>query len=281
MKVLVLNHLKASYFFPTIPFGFWYSKVLTKDRKNDNMTIRYEANPPKILPGVDTNESIAKFIKKIKIISKKCDAIHLTENVLGYQRVSPIEVGKIIRKEIPDIPITVSLRVRDKSEKEISEFVENCISIGFSGILALMGDRSQTGKPDLGQIPSTIVKRLKEQGIDSKIDLYLSISNEPDFSKIRKKLEANPKGFMTQVVQNLEQVQNLSDNLKEFSVIPIILFPSEKNQKSAKFLNLDFSSYSQGFEEFVKKVHNITGDVLITSPSDFNGLNEFLEKSFG
>ena len=281
MKVLVLNHLKASYFFPTIPFGFWYSKVLTKDRKNDNMTIRYEANPPKILPDVDTNESIVKFLEKIKTISKKCDAIHLTENVLGYQRVSPIEVGKIIRKEIPDIPITVSLRVRDKSEKEILEFVENCISIGFSGILALMGDRSQTGKPDLGQIPSTIVKRLKEQGIDSKIDLYLSISNEPDFSKIRKKLEANPKGFMTQVVQNLEQVQNLSDNLKEFSVIPIILFPSEKNQKSAKFLNLDFSSYSQGFEEFVKKVHNITGDVLITSPSDFNGLNEFLEKSFG
>jgi len=244
------------------------------------MTIRYEANPPKILPDVDTNESIAKFIEKIKIISKKCDAIHLTENVLGYQRVSPIEVGKIIRKEIPDIPITVSLRVRDKSEKEISEFVENCIYIGFSGILVLMGDPSQTGKPDLGQIPSTIVKKLREKDIDSKIDLYLSISNEPNFSKITKKLEANPKGFMTQVVQNLEQVQNLSDNLKGFSVIPIILFPSEKNQKSAKFLNLEFSSYSKDFEEFVKKTHKITGDVLITSPSDFNGLNEFLEKSF-
>jgi len=244
------------------------------------MTIRYEANPPKILPGVDTDEAIAKFIEKIKIISKNCDALHLTENVLGHQRVSPIEVGKIIRKEIPNIPITVSLRVRDKSEKEISEFVENCISIGFSGILVLLGDPSQTEKPDSGQIPSATVKRLKEQGIDSKIDLYLSISNKPNFSKIIKKLEANPKGFMTQVVQNLEQVQNLFDNLKGFSVIPIILFPSKKNEKSAKFLNLDLASYSQEFEEFVKKVHEITGDVLITSPSDFNGLNEFLEKSF-
>ncbi len=244
------------------------------------MTIRYEANPPKILSDVDTNESIVKFIEKIKIISKKCDAIHLTENVLGFQRVAPIQVGKIIRKEIPDIPITVSLRVRDKSEKEISEFVENYISVGFSGILLLMGDPSQTGKPDLGQIPSTIVKRLGEQGIDSKIDLYLSISNKPNFSKIRKKLEANPKGFITQVIQNIEQVQNLSDNLKGFSVIPIILFPSEKNEKSAKFLNLELASYSQEFDKFVKKVHEITGDVLITSPSDFNGLNEFLEKSF-
>lgn len=244
------------------------------------MTIRYEANPPKILSNVDTNESIVKFIEKIKIISKKCDAIHLTENVLGYKRVSPIEVGKIIRKEIPDIPITVSLRVRDKNEKEISEFVENCISIGFSGILVLMGDPSQTGRPDSGQIPSRIVEKLREQGIDSKIDLYLSISNKPDFSKIRKKLKANPKGFMTQVVQNIEQVKNLFDNLKGFSVIPIILFPSKKNERSAKFLKLELASYSNEFEEFVKKAHQITGDILITSPSDFNSLNEFLEKSF-
>ena len=242
------------------------------------MTIRYEANPPKILPDVDTNQSISKFVEKIKTISTKCDAIHLTENVLGFQRVSPVEVGKIIRNEIPNLPITVSLRVRDKSEKEISEFVENCIDIGFSGILILMGDPSQTGKEDSGQIPSSTAKRLKEQGINSKIDLYLSISNKPNFSKIGKKLDANPKGFMTQVVQNIEQVQNLSDNLKGFSVIPIILYPSSKNEKSAKFLDLDLTSYSQNFDEFVKKAHQITGDVLITSPNDFKGLNEFLEK---
>ncbi len=242
------------------------------------MTIRYEANPPKILPDMDTNESILKFIEKIKIISKKCDAIHLTENVLGYQRVSPIKVGKIIKQEIPDLPITVSLRVRDKSEEEITKFVENCISIGFSGILILMGDHSQTGKTDSGQIPSLTVKRLREQGIDSKIDLYLSISNKPNFSKIEKKLNVKPKGFMTQVIQNIKQVQNLSDNLKGFSVIPIMLYPSLKNEKSAKFLNLDLATYSQEFEELFEKTHEITKDVLITSPNDFSGLNEFLEK---
>ena len=243
------------------------------------MTIRYEANPPKILPDVDTNESIKKFVDKIKIISKKCDAIHLTENVLGFQRVSPIEVGKIIKQEIPNLPITVSLRVRDKSENEISEFVDNCISIGFAGILILMGDPSQTGKKDLGQIPSLTVKRLREQGVDSKIELYLSISNKPNFSKMGKKLDAKPKGFMTQVIQNIKQVQNLSDNLKGFSIIPILLYPSLKNEKSAKFLNLDLASYSQEFEELLKKTHEITGDVLLTSPSDFSGLDGFLEKS--
>ena len=51
------------------------------------MGIRYEANPPKILPNVDTDKSIKKFVDRIKIISKKCDGIHLTENVLGHKRV--------------------------------------------------------------------------------------------------------------------------------------------------------------------------------------------------
>lgn len=241
------------------------------------MTIRYEANPPKILPDVDTAESIAKFIKKIKSISENCNAIHITENVLGYQRVSPVKVGKIIRKEIPDMPITVSMRVRDKSENEILEFVDNCITIGISGILVLMGDPSKNGKQDSGQKPSTVVKKIKEQRPDSKIDLYLSISNKPNFSKIGKKLEASPKGFMTQVVQSIEQVQNLADNLNGFPVIPIILFPSEKNEKSANFLNLELSSYSKGFEELFNQAQKITGDILITSPNDFNGLNEFLE----
>ena len=242
------------------------------------MTIRYEANPPKILSDVDTNESIQKFVNKIKIISKKCDAIHLTENVLGFQRISPIKVGKIIRQEIPELSITVSLRVRDKSENEILNFVYDCISIGFTGILILMGDPTQTGKEDSGQIPSLTVKRLKEQGIDSKIELYLSISNKPNFSKIGKKLEAKPKGFVTQVIQNIEQVQNLSDNLNGFTIIPILLYPSPKNEKSAKFLDLDLTTYSQDFEELLHKTHEITGDVLITSPNDFKGLDKFLEK---
>ena len=241
------------------------------------MTIRYEANPPKILPDEDTNIAISNFIEKIKGISKKVDAIHLTENVLGFQRVSPITVGKMIREEIPNLPITVSLRVRDKTENEIIEFVEECIRIKISGILVLMGDPSQIGKMDSGQIPSMVVKRLKNR-TESKIDLYLSISNKPNFSKIGKKLEAKPRGFMTQVIQNINQVQLLSENLKGFDLIPIILFPSGKNEKSAKFLNIDLISYNQEFENLVRKSLEITGDVLITSPNDFAGVSKFLEK---
>ena len=73
------------------------------------MTIRYEANPPKILPEINKDESIEKFVERIKKISKKCDAIHLTENVLGQERVSPLEIGKILKKEI------VSERIKKKN----------------------------------------------------------------------------------------------------------------------------------------------------------------------
>jgi homocysteine S-methyltransferase len=241
------------------------------------MTIRYEANPPKILSDVNTDESIRKFLDRVKIISKKCDAIHLTENVLGHERVSPIKIAEIIKREIPEIPITVSLRVRDKNEKEIEKFVNNCISIGITGILIIMGDPAKSNSTSSGLIPSLVVSNLKNKKYDSKIELYLSISNKPNFSKIGKKIEANPKGFMTQVIQNIQQVQNLSDNLKQFSIIPIILFPSEKNQKSAEFLGLNLTEYSKEFDKFVKETHKITGDILITSPNDFNGLNEYLQ----
>ncbi len=242
------------------------------------MAIRYEANPPKILPGVDRDKAVAAFMDRIMEVSQRCDAIHLTENVLGHHRVSPIEVGRMIKKEIPDIPITASLRVRDKNREMISEIVDECVSIGFAGVLVLMGDPSRTRTGDSGEIPSDTVRRLRNDGVDKKIDLYLSIPSNPDPSKIVKKIEAHPRGFMTQVVHNLGQVQNLVNVLDGFSVIPILLYPSAKNAGSAKFLNLDLGSYGRRFDEFVREVHDTTGDVLITSPSDFGGLSEFLKE---
>ena len=142
-----------------------------------------------------------------------------------------------------------------------------------------MGDPSQSKTDDLGLIPSLVVSNLKKK-YESKIDLYLSISNNPNFSKIGKKIKANPKGFMTQVIQNIQQVQNLADNLKQFSIIPIILFPSEKNQKSADFLGLNLEEYNKEFHKLVNETYKITKDILITSPNDFNGLKDYLEKNW-
>ena len=240
------------------------------------MVIKYEANPPKILPNMSMNDHIQRFVEKIKTISTRCDAIHLTENVLGAKRVSPIYVGTIIKQQIPDLPITTSLRVRDKTKNDVIKFVDECITAKFEGILVLMGDPSKTIQ-DSGLIPSSIVTMLNDLNYNSNIDLYLSISNTPDFTKITKKLNANPKGFVTQVVQSVDQVRALYDKLTDFSITPIVLYPSLKNTRSAEFLNIDMTQYKDSFVNFVSDIHDITNDVLITSPNDFDGLVKFLD----
>ena len=241
------------------------------------MTVRYECNPPKIGDGSNVEEAVARTLGRLLDLRGRCDAIHITENVLGHERVSPIVVGRLLMERAPQIPITASLRVRDKTEAEIERFVNDCIDSGFSGVLTLMGDPQRSSKPDTGQYPSATVKRFKEIGLDSKIDLYLSVPNDPNEQQLQKKIEVGPKGFFTQVVQDLGQVQRLADRLSEFNIIPIILHPSEKNKRSAEFLGLDMNSYASEFDEFVRDVHRVTGDILITSPSDFAGLCALLD----
>ena len=247
------------------------------------MVIRYEANPPKIIPGIDKDQVFRTFVNRIKEISQQCDAIHLTENVLGYQRISPVEVGRMLKEENVKIPITASLRVRDKNYTEITDIVNECIEIGFEGILIIMGDplRSSSASTTIAtprSFPSNVVKKLKESDIDKKIDLYLSVPNTPNPSKIVKKIKAEPDGFMTQVVSSISQVQNITKIIDGFPIIPILLYPSAKNAGSAKFLNLDLESYGKEFDKFVRGIHDITEDLLITSPSDFNGIYQFLKK---
>jgi len=117
-------------------------------------------------------------------------------------------------------------------------------------------------------------------GFDKKIDIFLSLPNNPNFNKIQKKIEAEPAGFFTQVIHSEDQVSRIVDELKPqgFKIIPCILLPFEKNTKSAQFLNLDWSSYKENVVEFIKKIHNITNDILITSPNDFKGAQETFTK---
>ena len=243
--------------------------------------IRYEANPPKVLPGSDTAGDMRRFVERIRTVSKKCDAIHLTEDVLGMRRISPLDAGRVIREELPGLPVTASLRVRDKSREEIFGFVEECASIGFEGVLVVMGDPSRSGRADTGQIPSRTVASLREAGFGSRIRTYLSVPSDPDCAGIRKKIEAGPDGFMTQVVQSAVQIQGLRDRLAGFDLVPILLYPSEKNRRSAEFLNLDMDRYGRDFGELVRRAEEITGDVLITSPSDHGGLEGFLDSIRG
>ena len=241
------------------------------------MTVRYEINPPKIS---DPPSRIQLLDERIEQISRFCDGIHVTDSVLGIERISPLIIGSEIKQKFPRLNVTISLRVIDKTISEITDIVDSAINANIDGILILMGDPSPENDYKSGVIPSFAVKHLVQNGFNEKINLFLSLPSKPNFEKISKKIESKPNGFVTQVVHDISQVKRLDDYLKpkNFEIIPCLLFPSEKNSRSAEFLNLDWSNYEDNFSSFVLEIESITGDVLLTSPNDFKGALDFLTR---
>jgi homocysteine S-methyltransferase len=112
------------------------------------------------------------------------------------------------------------------------------------------------------------------------LDFFLSISANPNFDKIQKKIDAEPTGFVTQVIQSPEQVYRIVDQLKPqgFKVIPCLMIPSQNNSNSAKMVGIDFGKYEQNVLEFISEIYKTTKDVLITSPNDFQAALAVLSK---
>jgi len=240
------------------------------------MTILYEINPPKIS---DDQDTLNTLFKRIETISSVCDGIHLTDSVLGIPRISPLNIAKKIRETNQKIKLTCSLRIRDKELDTIEEIVKESVGV-VDGILILMGDKSNTNEDKTNLVSSQIVTALNDKGFSEKLDLFLSIPANPNFEKIQKKINAKPKGFFTQVVNSKTSIERLANFLKpnSFRIIPCLLLPSEKNSKSAEFLQIDWSDYKDNFIGFVRDIHDLAGDVLITSPNDFKGALETLSK---
>ena len=241
------------------------------------MTVRYEINPPKIS---DDGQDIRKVLfQRIETISHVCSGIHLTDSVLGIPRVSPFEIARQIRESNKNIKLTCSLRVRDRNLNDIEKIVQQSVGT-VDGILVLMGDKSNTISNKDELVPSQVVKTLNDNGLGKKIELFLSIPSNPDFTKIQKKINAKPVGFFTQVIHSKGQIEKIASKLKpnDFKIIPCLLLPSQNNLKSAEFLKIDWSNYKEDVVGFIKEIHSITDDILITSPNDFKGAHETLSK---
>ncbi len=202
------------------------------------MTVRYEINPPKIS---DDGQDVRNVLfERIETISSVCNGIHLTDSVLGIPRVSPFEIAKQIRESNKNIKLTCSLRVRDKNLNDIEKIVQESIGT-VDGILVLMGDKSDTMPNKDNLIPSQVVKALNDNGLDKKIELFLSLPSNPNFAKIQKKIDAKPVGFVTQVIHSKDQVEKIVNYLRPngFKIIPCLLLPSKNNLKSAEFLKIE------------------------------------------
>ena len=258
------------------------------------MTVRYEINPPKISD--DGHVHYANqfgytgtvMFERVKTISSVCDGIHLTDSVLGIPRMSPFQIANQIRKSDKNIKLTCSLRVRDKNLNDIEKIVERSVGT-VDGILVLMGDTSASTihqrevydrASERNLVPSQVVKALNDNGLGKKIELFLSIPSNPNFSKIQKKIDAKPAGFVTQVIHSKDQVEKIVNYLRPngFKIIPCLLLPSKNNLKSAEFLKIDWSNYEENIIEFINEIHSIDSEILVTSPNDFKRAHETLTK---
>jgi len=241
------------------------------------MTVRYEINPPKI--SNDGQDVRNVLFERIETISSVCNGIHLTDSVLGIPRVSPFEIAKQIRESDKNVKLTCSLRVRDKNLNDIEKIVQESIGT-VDGILVLMGDKSDTMSNKDNLIPSQVVKALNDNGLGKKIELFLSLPSNPNFSKIQKKIDAKPVGFVTQVIHSKDQIEKIVAYLRPngFKIIPCLLLPSKNNVKSAEFLKIDWSNYEENIIEFINEIHSITSEILVTSPNDFKRAHETLTK---
>ena len=241
------------------------------------MTVRYEINPPKIS---DDGQDIRKVLfQRIETISHVCSGIHLTDSVLGIPRVSPFKIARQIRESNKNIKLTCSLRVRDRNLNDIEKIVQQSVGT-VDGILVLMGDKSNTISNKDELVPSQVVKTLNDNGLGKKIELFLSIPSNPNFTKIQKKIDAKPMGFFTQVIHSKDQIEKIASKLKpnDFKIIPCLLLPSQNNLKSAEFLKIDWSNYKENISGFINEIHSITNDILITSPNDFKRAYETISK---
>ncbi|MBI5133478.1 MAG: 5,10-methenyltetrahydrofolate synthetase, partial [Thaumarchaeota archaeon] len=129
---------------------------------------------------------------------------------------------------------------------------------------------------DSGLHPSEVVKILNEQGFGDKIKLFLSVPSNPDINKIQKKIEAAPYGFITQSIGSLDHLRKIVEHAKSnnIKVASTIMVPSPKNKESATMIDLDWSEYENDVGSFIRRAHDMCGEVLLTSPNSFNeGIN--------
>lgn len=243
------------------------------------MKISYEMNPPKIMQDTSFDQDslkvdIEKFHSRVSKLVNLVDSIHLTDSVLGIPRISSISAARDIRKLNESVKLRCSVRVRDRNLSAIIQLVCDAIMLGVDGLLIVKGDEPSTTSIDSGLKASKVVKILNAQGFGDKIKLFLSIPCSPDPEKMQQKIATKPYGFITQTISSLDQLKKIDYVIKSKSnnirVIPCIMVPSPKNKESAEMIELDWSGYERDTDSFIKRAHDMCGEVLMSSPNSFD-----------
>lgn len=250
------------------------------------MIINYELNPPKILPKDYFNYSnllddIDNVKKKVKALHEYSNCIHFTDSVLGIPRLSSITMASIIKK-YNDIKISCSIRTRDRNLTSMYQIISDSILYNIESLLILLGDqpRNDLGTHNLLK-PSKVVHMFNSQEFKKSIKLNLSIPNKiRDINAIQRKIDAKPYAFVTQSIESLRDLENMVDLIRPFDikVIACIMLPSQKNERSAALIGLNWQEYEKEPIEFIRNCGKIADEVLLTSPNHFALAIEILKE---
>lgn len=251
------------------------------------MIINYELNPPKILPKEyftysNLLDDIDNVKKKVNTLHEYSNCIHFTDSVLGIPRLSSITMASIIKKYNDRIKISCSIRTRDRNLTSMYQAISDSILYNIESLLILLGDQpiNDLGNYDLLK-PSRVVNLLNSQEFRKLIKLNLSIPNKiRNINTIQKKIDAKPYAFVTQSIESLKDLENITDLVRPFNikVIACIMLPSQKNKRSAELIGLNWQEYEKEPIEFIINCGKIADEVLLTSPNHFALATEILKE---
>lgn len=251
------------------------------------MIINYELNPPKILPKdyfsySNLLDDIDNVKKKVNTLHEYSNCIHFTDSVLGIPRLSSITMASIIKKYNDRIKISCSIRTRDRNLTSMYQAISDSILYNIESLLILLGDQpiNDLGNYDLLK-PSKVVNMLNSQEFRKSIKLNLSIPNKiRNINTIQKKIDAKPYAFVTQSIESLKDLENITDLIRPFNikVIACIMLPSQKNKRSAELIGLNWQEYEKEPIEFIINCGKIADEVLLTSPNHFALATEILKE---
>ena len=247
--------------------------------------IRFELNPPKTVQNRyfedhELRKSLLSLVGRARELVGLVDGIHITDSVLGIPRISGISFAHFIRQSGNNLPVSCSLRARDRNYTSFMQFVGDAILLGLESILILKGDELGPDSSTSNLKPTEILKILQREKYDRYINFNLTApSKVTDRFQIEKKILSKPHSLVTQSIESLANLEELADLAKQHGIrtVACIMIPSDKNLKSAQLIGLDWNEYSKDPVSFITEAGKIADEVLLTSPNHFAAAIEVLK----
>lgn len=249
------------------------------------MKIRFELNPPKIVQNryFEANE-LRKSLSTLRVRADElvglADGIHITDSVLGIPRLSGISIGYFIRRAGNNLPLSCSVRVRDRNYTSFIQYVGDAILLGAESILILKGDEQGSNSSTSNLKPTEMLKVLQSEKYDRYMHFNLAVPSKADNRmQIEKKILSGPHSLVTQSIESLTDLGEIVDMAKEHGIktVACIMVPSQKNLISAQMIGLDWHEYSKDPVTFILEAKKIADEILLTSPNHFAAAIELLK----